>query len=116
MSIKKITSPSLSPLDHGFFTRDGGVSKGVYAGLNCGIGSLDDRAAVYENKARVAEDFGLQPEALIGVHQIHSATAVVVAQKTDQRQMHLLPPYRGWGSRYLAPIANLCFLLIISPE
>ncbi|MEK9641111.1 MAG: peptidoglycan editing factor PgeF [Paracoccaceae bacterium] len=85
MSIKKITSPRLSPLDHGFFTRDGGVSKGVYAGLNCGIGSLDDRAAVHENKARVAEDFGLQPEALIGVHQIHSATAVVVDQPTKDR-------------------------------
>ena len=69
-------------------------------------------------EARVAEDFGLEPEALIGVHQIHSATAVVVDQPTKDRPKAdaLVTTYRGWGSRYLAPIASLCFLLIISPE
>ena len=45
-------------LAHGFFGRPGGVSKGVYAGLNCGPGSGDDRAAVLENRRRAMEALG----------------------------------------------------------
>jgi YfiH family protein len=57
---------------HGFFTREGGVSQGIYAGLNVGLGSDDDQVAVQENRARVAAWFDLQPENLATVHQVHS--------------------------------------------
>ena len=66
-------------LAHGFFTRAGGVSTGVYGSLNCGLGSADERLAVRENRARVAQRLGAQPEALVTTHQVHSATAVFVA-------------------------------------
>jgi polyphenol oxidase len=64
-------------LRHAFFTRDGGVSDGVYAGLNGGLGSNDDPARVAENRRRMAEQLGVAPSHLIGVHQIHSPDAIV---------------------------------------
>ncbi|CDZ46817.1 peptidoglycan editing factor PgeF [Neorhizobium galegae] len=63
---------------HGFFTRKGGVSQGLYAGLNVGIGSDDDREKVTENRARVAAWFGLPLEKLATVHQVHSPDVFVV--------------------------------------
>jgi hypothetical protein len=63
---------------HGFFTRAGGVSSGIYASLNCGMGSHDDRAAVRENRARVTAH--LHGRTLLTCHQIHSAKAMVVDQ------------------------------------
>jgi polyphenol oxidase len=60
-------------LAHGFFSREGGVSKGVYASLNCGPGSKDDPAAVAENRARALA--ALAPKAkLVTLAQIHGAT------------------------------------------
>ncbi|MEZ5670314.1 MAG: peptidoglycan editing factor PgeF [Alphaproteobacteria bacterium] len=64
---------------HGFFTREGGVSAGIYAGLNCGYGSADDRAAVRENRARAAAALGQGEPDIVTVHQVHSGTAVAVA-------------------------------------
>ncbi|RMH51217.1 MAG: peptidoglycan editing factor PgeF [Alphaproteobacteria bacterium] len=61
---------------HGFFTRQGGVSQGVYAGLNCGPGSGDDPAAVQANRAAVAAAMGLDPGRLVSLSQIHSARVV----------------------------------------
>ncbi|MCQ1850866.1 peptidoglycan editing factor PgeF [Neorhizobium galegae] len=63
---------------HGFFTRKGGVSQGLYAGLNVGIGSDDDRERVIENRSRVAAWFGLPVEKLATVHQVHSPDVFVV--------------------------------------
>ena len=63
---------------HGFFTRQGGVSEGIYAGLNVGVGSQDDRDRVLENRARVAAWFGLAPDKLATVHQVHSPDVYVV--------------------------------------
>ena len=63
---------------HGFFTRDGGVSSGVYGSLNCGIGSRDERHNVLENRARVARHLGTRADRLLTCHQIHSATALLV--------------------------------------
>ena len=85
MHIEKITSSRLSPLAHGFFTRKGGVSEGVYEGLNCGTGSCDDRGAVIENKARVAQDLGLTSDALLGVHQVHSDKVLIADQTIQDR-------------------------------
>jgi polyphenol oxidase len=64
-------------LRHAFFTRDGGVSGGIYAGLNGGLGSNDDPANVAENRRRMAEQMGVAPTHLIGVHQIHSPDVLV---------------------------------------
>src|SRR5262245_13690613 len=63
-------------LPHGFFGRHGGVSTGVYASLNAGLGSRDDARAVTENRRRIAAALCVTPERLIGVHQVHSAKAV----------------------------------------
>lgn len=63
---------------HGFFTRHGGVSDGIYRGLNAGLGSQDEREAVLENRKRVARWFDLPLEKLATVHQVHSPDVVVV--------------------------------------
>jgi len=73
-------SPLLSAipgLRHAFFTREGGVSGGIYASLNGGIGSHDDPAHVTENRRRMAEQMGVAPERFLSVYQIHSPDAVV---------------------------------------
>jgi polyphenol oxidase len=61
---------------HGFFTRLGGVSTGIYSSLNCGPGSNDDPNSVAENRARVAEMLGAAPDKLVTLFQVHSAKAV----------------------------------------
>lgn len=76
MSLDYITSDALAGVTHGFFTRKGGASSGVYAGLNCGGGSDDQRDAVELNRARVAEAMGVLPAALTSVNQTHSARAL----------------------------------------
>lgn len=65
---------------HGFFTRAGGVSEGVYAGLNIGVGSQDDPARVAENRRRVAVWMGVGPESLLSVYQIHSPDVIVATK------------------------------------
>jgi hypothetical protein len=78
----KLDSPLLSAvpgLRHAFFSRDGGVSDGIYACLNGGLGSNDDPANVAENRRRMAEHLGVSPMHFLGVHQIHSPDAVVAA-------------------------------------
>jgi YfiH family protein len=62
---------------HGFFTRQGGVSGGIYASLNCGLGSKDDPAHVAENRRRVAMELGTEAGNLLSPYQLHSAEAVV---------------------------------------
>ena len=63
----------LPGLTHGFFTRTGGVSKGLYASLNGGLGSNDDPAAVAENHARMTRALGLEGGRLLVPYQVHSA-------------------------------------------
>ncbi len=76
----KLCAPSLAAMDgvrHAFFTRQGGVSTGLYASLNCGPGSRDAPDNVKENRARVAEMMGGEPNHLVSVLQRHSARAAV---------------------------------------
>lgn len=72
-----IISDALAPR-HGFFTRKGGASSGIFAGLNCGTGSTDQAEVVAINRARVAEALDLAPDHLVSVHQVHSADALHV--------------------------------------
>lgn len=78
MTLEILTSDSLAPLRHGFFTRKGGASSGVFSGLNCGTGSSDQTEIVAINRARVAAALGVGADELAGVHQIHSADAVAI--------------------------------------
>jgi YfiH family protein len=80
MSVPVIVSPLLEALPgvrHAFFTRQGGVSAGLYASLNVGRGSGDAPADVAENRARAAGAFGHGPGALVTAYQVHSARAVI---------------------------------------
>ncbi|MEM9578703.1 MAG: peptidoglycan editing factor PgeF [Pseudomonadota bacterium] len=77
MTLEILTADGLSPLRHGFFTRKGGASSGVFAGLNCGYGSSDQREIVTINRARVALALDVPAERLTGVHQVHSADVAV---------------------------------------
>ena len=80
---KPITADCLADISgvgHGFFTREGGVSEGIYGTLNCGAGSSDDRERVIENRTRVARHLGTRGAALVTCHQIHSADAIVVTE------------------------------------
>jgi polyphenol oxidase len=74
---------AIDGLRHGFFTRQGGVSGGIYASLNCGPSSRDDTANVAENRARVAEILGVKPDRLLSLSQQHSAEAVTVKKPWD---------------------------------
>ncbi|MEM7651900.1 MAG: peptidoglycan editing factor PgeF [Pseudomonadota bacterium] len=77
----KLTHPSLekSPsIRHGFFGSEGGSSSGIYATLNCGLGSDDDQSSVAENRRRVAQTMDVPDQNLLSLYQIHSATAVYV--------------------------------------
>jgi polyphenol oxidase len=67
-------------IGHGFFTREGGVSGGIYGSLNCGAGSKDHRSHVIENRSRVAVALGARSDSLVTCHQIHSADAIVVTR------------------------------------
>lgn len=77
-----LTAPGLQSagVAHGFFTRRGGVSKGVYGSLNGGVGSRDAPEAVAENRARIALALGVAPMRLAVPYQVHSPDAVVLAE------------------------------------
>ena len=80
MTLSPIRADNLTAGKHGFFTRHGGQSTGIYAGLNCGMGSNDDIETVLSNRAMVANAFDVASEHLMSVYQIHSADAVIVDQ------------------------------------
>lgn len=67
-------------LRHGFFTRQGGVSDGIYATLNGGQGSSDDPAKVRENRGRMADALGVARERFVTCYQVHSPTVVTVME------------------------------------
>ncbi|MDF1734138.1 MAG: peptidoglycan editing factor PgeF [Minwuia sp.] len=84
MSLTTLSSPDLTGLPgiaHGFFTRKGGVSRKIHAGLNCGPGSTDDPMAVTINRDLVRRHFGARH--LLTVHQHHSADVVTVTDRFD---------------------------------
>lgn len=77
MIVKSNALSALDGITHGFGTREGGVSEGIYASLNCGVGSKDDQERVAENRARLAKAVGADPDRLITPYQIHSPDAVI---------------------------------------
>jgi hypothetical protein len=78
-----LNSASRTGIRHGYFTREGGVSEGIYRGLNVGLGSNDQREKVEENRRRVAGWFDLPVERLATVHQVHSPDVVTLDAPYD---------------------------------
>jgi YfiH family protein len=103
---------------HGFFTRVGGASMGLYASLNCGVGSKDDRSLVLENRGRVAAHLGTSPERLLTCFQTHSADTAVVTKPWPLGDMPradaMVTPERGIGLGVLA--ADCAPVLFADPE
>ncbi|MEX0922013.1 MAG: peptidoglycan editing factor PgeF [Rhodovibrionaceae bacterium] len=73
-----------SRVRHGFFTRQGGVSSGIYSSLNCGFGSGDDPDKVATNRARVTRELGVDKTVLVTLYQHHSADVVEVAEPWER--------------------------------
>jgi hypothetical protein len=71
----------LPGIRHGFMTRAGGVSEGIYASLNCGLGSDDDLERVRENRRRVLKMAGIPAKTLLTAHQVHSPDVLVVEEE-----------------------------------
>lgn len=79
-AMERLAAPGLGAL-HGFFTRKGGVSSGIYASLNCGFGAKDDPSeAVAENRRRAEAALGAAAGRLVTVHQTHSADVVIARE------------------------------------
>jgi YfiH family protein len=76
-ALDRIEAPTLGGIPHGFFGRRGGVSEGLVAGLNCGLGSGDEPAHVAENRRRAVEAV-LPGGRLVGPYQVHGADVVTV--------------------------------------
>src|ERR1700740_2441207 len=68
---------SIAGIQHAFFTREGGVSEGLYATLNAGIGSNDIAERVAKNRARMAAALGVEPNRFLTAYQVHSPNVVV---------------------------------------
>ncbi|HEX5078473.1 MAG TPA: laccase domain-containing protein, partial [Geminicoccaceae bacterium] len=69
--IEAYSLAALATVRHGFFTREGGVSDGEFASLNCGFSSGDDRARVAENRTRALRRLDLSADRLCTVRQVH---------------------------------------------
>ena len=88
-AIKPYRASTLDAVPHAFLGREGGVSTGMLAGLNVGLGSADDRSAIAENRRRAVEAV-LPGASLVTVHQVHSADAVIAtAPFADDARPHV---------------------------
>ncbi|MCV6576426.1 MAG: peptidoglycan editing factor PgeF [Cohaesibacter sp.] len=86
MSLHHPTFTHMHAIRHGFFTRSGGKSNGLYKSLNCGYGSDDDRDRVSANRAYVAEQLTVTPDHLLTAYQVHSAKALIVDQPFESEE------------------------------
>ena len=87
MTLEIITADALTPARHGFFTRRGGASSGVFSGLNCGAGSSDQSDMVAINRARVADAMNVAHDHLVSVHQVHSTDVVTLSEPLSEKTL-----------------------------
>ena len=80
MTLESLLLSSVPGIRHAFFTRAGGVSSGIYAGLNGGLGSQDEPQKVQENRRRMAAMLDVAPAKLLTLHQIHSPDVIVATE------------------------------------
>jgi YfiH family protein len=85
MTLEILHADSLDGVPHGFFTRKGGASSGIFEGLNCGPGSSDLEDCVRINRTRVAEAMGLRPDQLVSLNQVHSPDVVTLTEPPAER-------------------------------
>ena len=84
-----LEEPGKGSVFHGFFTRKGGHSKGLYEGLNCGLGSGDDRDDISQNRSLVAKNAGVSADKLLSTYQVHGASVVIVeAPWSEEERPH----------------------------
>lgn len=83
MTLASALLSAIPGLRHGFFSREGGVSDGIYASLNGGIGSKDDPDRVVENRRRMAAAMGVKPSHLLTAFQVHSPDVAVARAPWD---------------------------------
>jgi len=119
MTVPTLTSPLLADLPgvrHAFFTRQGGVSEGLFESLNVGIGSGDDPARVAENRSRAAAALGGDISALATCYQIHSAVAVMAEAPFAERPWADAVVTRTPGLICGALAADCAPVLLVDPE
>jgi YfiH family protein len=83
MMLESSLLAAIPGLRHAFFTREGGVSQGIYQSLNGGLGSQDDPAHVSENRRRMATALGVPPANLLTAYQVHSPDVATATQAWD---------------------------------
>jgi len=115
-----LTSPLLAALPgvrHAFFTRQGGVSEGVFDSLNVGLGSGDDPLCVTENRNRAGQALGHDSTALLTCYQIHSAMAVTIDAPFDDERPRADAVVTGTPGLLCGALAADCApVLIADPE
>lgn len=116
-----LTAPDLAACEkvqHGFFTRQGGCSDGIYSSLNCGLGSRDEPANVQRNRTRICTELGGASTALAGVHQVHGSRVHTVR---DLAQAQSRPEADGLVTRVPGIIlsvlsADCAPILFVDPQ
>ncbi len=87
--IEASTLSAIKGIRHGFFTREGGFSSGLYSSLNTGLGSQDDRETVKRNRAKICGELGVPT--LVTPYQVHSPDAVIVEMPWDHDEPDSVP-------------------------
>ena len=111
-------SLALTGIRHGFFTRQGGVSGGIFASLNCGLGSGDNPEHIRENRTRVAEAIGLDPANLVTPYQVHGTTTLSVTTPwtADERPKADALVTKTPGIAIAVGVADCTPVLLVDPE
>src|SRR5262245_12781434 len=111
-------SLALTGIRHGFFTRQGGVSGGIFTSLNCGLGSGDRPEDIRENRARLAQAVGLDPDHLVTPYQVHGTTTLAVTAPwgADDRPKADALVTRTPGIAIAVGVADCTPVLFADPE
>ena len=81
-----LEEPRRDSVFHGFFTRKGGHSKGLYERLNCGLGSGDNRENISKNRSLAANEAGVSADKLLSLYQVHGSEAITVETPWSEEQ------------------------------
>jgi YfiH family protein len=85
LTLKPLISPKLQPFIHGFFSREGGSSSGIFKGLNCGFGSTDSSDSVKKNRQLICDTLSINCKNLVSLYQIHSNKVIILKNPTHNQ-------------------------------